>query len=48
MAGLILIAEDDKDIRAMLRLYLESEGFAVTEAENGTAALLQAGNNGRI
>ncbi|MEA5042801.1 MAG: response regulator transcription factor [Oscillibacter ruminantium] len=42
MAGLILIAEDDEDIRAMLRLYLESEGFAVTEAENGTAALLQA------
>nr|WP_040659761.1 response regulator transcription factor [Oscillibacter ruminantium] len=42
MAGLILIAEDDEDIRAMLRLYLESEGFSVTEAENGTAALLQA------
>ena len=37
-----MIAEDDEDIRAMLRLYLESEGFSVTEAENGTTALLQA------
>ena len=39
----ILIAEDDADIRAVLRLYLESEGFLVTEAENGEAALRKAG-----
>ena len=35
----ILIAEDDADIRGLLKLYLESEGFAVTCADNGTDAL---------
>lgn len=35
----ILIAEDDADIRSVLRLYLESEGYRVTEAESGTRAL---------
>ena len=35
----ILIAEDDADIRGVLRLYLESEGYRVTEAESGTRAL---------
>jgi len=35
----ILIAEDDADIRALLRLYLESEGFAVREAADGKTAL---------
>lgn len=39
MAQTILIAEDEKDIRKLLRLYLESEGFAVTEAENGRQAI---------
>lgn len=35
----ILIAEDDADIRGLLKLYLESEGFAVTCADNGSDAL---------
>ena len=34
----ILIAEDDADIRGLLKLYLESEGFAVTCADNGPDA----------
>jgi len=42
MQNRILIAEDDADIRALLRLYLESEGFAVEEAENGELALQKA------
>ena len=39
MKETILIAEDNPDIRNVLRLYLESEGFAVAEAEDGAAAL---------
>ncbi len=39
MPATILIAEDDADIRAVLRLYLESEGFAVREAADGQTAL---------
>ena len=39
MRATILIAEDDPDIRGLLRLYLESEEFEVIEAENGTRAL---------
>ena len=35
----ILVAEDDADIRDLLRLYLESEGFSVICAENGAVAL---------
>ena len=42
MNPLILIAEDDADIRALLRLYLEGDGFRVLEAENGPAALTLA------
>ena len=42
MNPLILIAEDDADIRALLRLYLEGDGFRVLEAEDGTAALTLA------
>lgn len=34
----ILIAEDDKDIVNLLRLYLESNGYRVVTAENGTRA----------
>ena len=36
----VLIVDDDARIRELLRLYLEQAGFAVTEAENGVAALL--------
>ena len=39
MGALILIAEDDGDIRGLLRLYLEGEGFRVAEAADGQAAL---------
>lgn len=35
----ILIVEDDADIREAVRILLESEQYAVTEAENGTMGL---------
>lgn len=35
----ILIADDDQDIRELLRLYLESEGYRVREAVDGAEAL---------
>ena len=35
----ILIIEDDQDIRESLRMLLETEGFLVTEAKNGTDGL---------
>mgnify|MGYP003378288389 CR=1 FL=1 len=34
-----LIAEDDADIRDLLRLYLEGEGFQVLETGDGATAL---------
>ena len=37
----ILIAEDDKDIVELLRLYLENEGYEVIAAKNGLEALEQ-------
>ena len=42
MSASILIAEDDGDIRSLLRLYLESEGYRVLEAEDGAKALTLA------
>ncbi len=42
MGTKILIAEDDGDIRGLLRLYLESEGFEVLEACDGAEALEKA------
>ena len=39
MAQTVLIAEDDADIRGVVRLYLESEGYRVAEAADGMAAL---------
>ena len=35
----ILVVDDDKNICELLRLYLEKEGFAVTMAYDGNAAL---------
>ncbi len=35
----ILIVDDEDKIRKLVRLYLEKEGFAVEEAENGRVAL---------
>jgi CheY-like chemotaxis protein len=34
----VLVADDDADVRAMLRTLLELDGFAVVEAEDGTVA----------
>ena len=42
MTPLILIAEDDADIRGLLKLYLEGEGLRVLEAVDGTDALALA------
>lgn len=42
MKQTILIAEDEFDIRKILKLYLESEGFKVIEAVDGEAALSSA------
>ncbi|MBQ6384696.1 MAG: response regulator transcription factor [Lachnospiraceae bacterium] len=38
----ILIADDDAEIRSLLRLYLEKEGLAVAEAADGPEALKKA------
>ena len=38
MAYTILIAEDDRDIVNLLKLYLESNGYRTVTAENGTDA----------
>lgn len=35
----VLIVEDDADIREGVRILLESEGYAVTQAQNGTQGL---------
>ena len=35
----ILIADDEKEIRSLLRLYLENEGYEVVEAADGKEAL---------
>ena len=39
--GDILVVDDDPDARARLRSVLERDGWSVTEAENGVAALAQ-------
>lgn len=38
----ILIVDDEKEIRELLRLYIEKDGYAVIQAENGVEALKQA------
>lgn len=35
----ILIVDDEERIRRLLRMYLEKEGYSITEAENGEMAL---------
>ena len=35
----ILIAEDNRDSRVMLRVFLENQGYRVVEAENGREAV---------
>ena len=39
MGYTILIADDEKEIRELLRLYLENENYQVVEAEDGQQAL---------
>lgn len=39
MSKLIYVVDDEKDIREIIRSYLEKEGFAVNEYENGEDAL---------
>lgn len=38
----ILVVDDEAPMRALLRLFLEQNGFAVSEAEDGHAALARA------
>jgi DNA-binding response OmpR family regulator len=38
----ILIVDDEKEIRELLRLYIEKDGYSVVQAENGLEALKQA------
>jgi DNA-binding response OmpR family regulator len=35
----VLVVDDEKPVRRLLRLYLSKEGFAVAEADNGAEAL---------
>ncbi len=42
MKKTILIVDDEKEIRELLRLYIEKDGYAVIQAENGLEALKQA------
>ncbi len=39
---LILVVDDEERIRRLLRMYLEKEGYAIHEAENGEVALSMA------
>jgi CheY-like chemotaxis protein len=43
VAFTVLVVEDDRDIRELLRLTLEAEGYRVIEAENGLEGLKAAG-----
>lgn len=42
MGKTILIVDDEKEIRELLRLYIEKDGYDVLQAENGIEALKQA------
>lgn len=39
MSYKILIADDEPEIRSLLRLYLENENYEIVEAEDGQQAL---------
>lgn len=39
MAYKVVIADDESEIRQLLRLYLEKDGYVVTEVDNGTDAV---------
>ena len=40
--GLIMVVDDDEDIRLMMRVLLEEDGYGVLEAENGQQAVEMA------
>ncbi len=42
MSKTILIVDDEREIRELLRLYIEKEGYIVIQAENGLEALKQS------
>ncbi len=42
MAKKILVVDDKKELRALLKEYLEQEGFTIVQAENGQQALFVA------
>ncbi len=42
MAQTVLVVDDEPNLREMMRLYLEREGFRVVEAANGRDALYVA------
>jgi two-component system chemotaxis response regulator CheY len=37
--GKILIVDDEQDVREVIKLHLENEGFSILEAENGEEAI---------
>ncbi|MCR3760929.1 response regulator transcription factor [Clostridium felsineum] len=39
----ILVVDDDKSIRNLIRVYLENEGYGIEEASNGAEALIKIG-----
>ena len=39
----ILLVDDDKNIRDMVRLYLQNEGYSVTDAKNGAECVDEFG-----
>ena len=39
----ILVVDDDKDIRKIIRIYLEQQGYEIIEAEDGNDALEKVG-----
>src|SRR5688500_3305038 len=49
-APVLLVVDDDPDVREIMKLTLEAEGFVVVEADNGQAALdqLHAGLRPRL
>ncbi|HRY10218.1 MAG TPA: response regulator transcription factor [Candidatus Nanopelagicales bacterium] len=44
----ILVVDDERGIREVLRAYLENEGFVVDEADTGAEALRRAGTTGSV
>lgn len=44
----ILIADDEPEIRTLLRLYLENENYQIIEAENGKQALAEERTCGSV